>query len=244
MLHEMAVSVLERPVYGMWQVDNLLGLRSGTARRWIDGYERRGQHYAPVIRPRTTGVEIVTWGEFVEARLLANYRDAGVPLVRLRPIVERLRADLGTPYPLATARWLFVDGRELVQRVQDEINLEPGLRLVEVVRTGQYAVTPEGDQVEETTIELAAPVSEFLDHVGFDDDDTYAARIFPLGRTRAVTLDPVRAFGAPAVRTIRTDVLAEEYRAGDSVASIARSYDLKPAEVDDAIEFERRLVAA
>ena len=72
--------LMERPVYGLSQVDQLLALSPGTARRWIDGYVRQGRTYAPVIRPEATGAEIVTWGEFVEARLLAEYRDRGLSL--------------------------------------------------------------------------------------------------------------------------------------------------------------------
>jgi hypothetical protein len=45
--------------------------------------------YPPVVRIEPTGQEIVTWGEFTETRLLAVFRDAGVPMQRMRPAVER-----------------------------------------------------------------------------------------------------------------------------------------------------------
>jgi hypothetical protein len=32
------ISLLDRPTYAFAQVDRLLGLHGGTARRWIDGY--------------------------------------------------------------------------------------------------------------------------------------------------------------------------------------------------------------
>ena len=82
------VDLLNRPTYGLAQVDRLLGLPGGTARRWIDGYERAGKRYPPVVRESSTGDEIATWGEFVETRLLSEYRDAGVPLLRMRPAVR------------------------------------------------------------------------------------------------------------------------------------------------------------
>src|SRR5215472_15141943 len=104
------VDLLDRPLYGMSQVDRLLALPSGTAKRWIDGYQRRGRLYDPVIRLESTGDEIVTWGEFVETRFLAEYRTKGVPLLRMRPAILELRKEFG-PYPLAQARPL-VDGRE------------------------------------------------------------------------------------------------------------------------------------
>ena len=54
------VDLLNRPTYGLAQVDRLLGLPGGTARRWIDGYERAGKRYPPVVRESSTGDEIAT----------------------------------------------------------------------------------------------------------------------------------------------------------------------------------------
>lgn len=48
-------------------------------------------------------------------------------------------------------------------------------------------------------------------------------------------MDPRRAFGQPAVRNVRTDSLAEDYRAGTGRADLA---DLTPEQVDEAIGFE------
>jgi len=104
--------LLSRPVYGMGQVDRILGLKPGTARRWIDGYQRDGRRYQPVVRQASTGDDVVTWGEFVETRLLSEYRDAGAPMLLMRPAVERLREELDTPYPLASAHtWLDTSAR-------------------------------------------------------------------------------------------------------------------------------------
>src|SRR5712692_5631520 len=120
-----SVDLLDRPLYGLTQVDRLLLLKPGTARRWLEGYSRAGVYYQPVIRPDPTGNEVVTWGEFVETRLLAEFRDSGVPLIRMRPAIERLRSEMETPYPLAVARpFLSVEGRELVMRTQDEVGLD------------------------------------------------------------------------------------------------------------------------
>ena len=44
------IDLLARPVYGMAQTDWILRLRPGTARRWIEGYERRGMFYPPIVR--------------------------------------------------------------------------------------------------------------------------------------------------------------------------------------------------
>ncbi|MGH8907016.1 MAG: DUF433 domain-containing protein [Egibacteraceae bacterium] len=215
--------LLDRAVYGMAEVDRLLRLPAGTARRWIDGYERGGRVYPPVIRGEPTGDELVTWGEFVETRLLAAYRDKGVPLVRMRPAIQRLRAELGVEHPLAWAK-PYVGGRDLVARVQDETGLERRFFLVEL-RTGQLV--------------LGAQAEQFVSSVEFTDPtDGYVERIRPLGRHSSVVIDPLRSFGDPAVRSVPTSVIAEEFRAGDAPESIAAGFELELRDVYDALRFE------
>lgn len=217
----MAASLLDRAIYSYSDVDRLVGLHSGTARRWLEGYERSGRFYDPVLRQEPTGAEIVTWGEMVEARLLAEFRSHRVPVQRLRPAIVRLRDEFGR-YPLANARpFLDVEGRELVRAVQDEAGVEAPLRFV-VVRNGQAM--------------LAAATKRFSEAVEYDDG--VVARLNPSLRTPGVVMDPARAFGQPAVRNVRTDALAEDYRAGTSREELAELYDLSPAQVDEAIRFE------
>lgn len=55
------VALLDRAVYGMSQVDRLLGISPGTAARWIDGYERSGRRYGPLVRSERSGSDLVTW---------------------------------------------------------------------------------------------------------------------------------------------------------------------------------------
>jgi hypothetical protein len=149
------IDLLARAVYGMGQVDWILRLRPGTARRWIDGYARAGKAYPPIVRLESSGDDLVTWGEFIEARLLSEFRDSGVPIFRMRPAVERLRERFNRLYPLAHARpWLEEGGRELVMRVQEEVHLEKPLLLV-VVRNDQLV--------------LSSPADQFVQSVDFGD---------------------------------------------------------------------------
>jgi hypothetical protein len=91
--------LLDRPVYSMAQVDRVLDLKSGTAERWIDGYTRGAKRYAPVVRTESTGTDIVSWGEFSETRLLAEFRGKGARILTMRPAVQRLRDELDVLYP-------------------------------------------------------------------------------------------------------------------------------------------------
>lgn len=217
----MVTSLLDRAIYSYADVDRLVGLHAGTARRWLEGYERQRHFYDPVLRPEPTGSEVVTWGEMVEARLLAEFRDRRVPVQRMRPAIVRLREQFGR-YPLAHARpFLEVEGRELVQIVQQEVGLERGLQLV-VVRDGQYVLTEAAER--------------FSSAVEYTND--VAGLLRPDFRTPDVVMDPQRAFGQPAVRSVRTDSLAEDYRAGTSREDLADLYDLTPEQVDEAIRFE------
>lgn len=202
-------------------MDRLVGLRQGTARRWLEGYERLGRFYEPVLRPEPTGSDAVTWGEMVEARLLAEFRDREVPVQRMRPAIVRLREEFGR-YPLAHARpFLDVEGRELVQVVQEQVGLERRLQLV-VVANGQYL--------------LSEAAQRFRSAVVYQNE--IAGLLRPESRTPEVVMDPRRTFGQPAVRNVRTDALAEDYRAGASREDLADLYDLTPRQVDEAIRFE------
>jgi len=221
MMGSMAESLLDRAIYSYSDVDRLVGLHSGTARRWLEGYERSKRFYEPILRDEPTGADVVTWGEMVEARLLAEFRSQRVPVQRLRPAIVRLRHEFGR-YPLAHARpFLEVEGRELVRILQDEAGLDRPLRFV-VVRNGQAMLT-------EAT-------RRFREAVQYDDG--VVARLNPSLQTREVVMDPARAFGQPAIRNVRTEALAEDYRAGTSREDIADLYELTAAQVDDAIRFE------
>jgi uncharacterized protein (DUF433 family) len=219
-----APSLLDRPTYGFAEVDTLLRLTPGTARRWIDGYERHGRRYDPVVRAEPFRNEIVTWGEFVEARLLAEYRDAGVPMQRLRPAVMRLREEFGS-YPLALAEpFLEVEGRELVRAIQGEVHLEEPLQFV-VLRNDQ--------------VMLADRSRRFIDVAEYSENGVrVVVRLHPLPDLREVVFDPLRRAGQPVVRAVPTDVIAEQLRAGDSVATIVEAYELEPAQVEAAIRYE------
>jgi uncharacterized protein (DUF433 family) len=213
--------MLERAIYSYADVDRLVGLHGGTARRWLEGYTRVGRFYDPVLRPEPTGSDAVTWGEMVEARMLAEFRAQNVTVQRMRPAIVKLRHEFGR-YPLAHARpFLDVDGRELVRVVQEQVGLERQLQLV-IVRDGQLLLTPAAERFR-SAVEYDGPV---------------AAALRPELRTPDVVMDPRRAFGQPAVRNVRTESLAEDYRAGSSREELADLYDLSLEQVDEAIRFE------
>lgn len=217
-----AIDILARPTYGMAQVDWILQLKPNTARRWIDGYTRRGKRYPPIVRPESTGDELVTWGEFVETRLLSEFR-SNVSIARMRPAIDRLREMFNRRYPLAHARPLLdVSGRELVIQMQQEVGLDSSLQLV-VVRNDQLVLT--------------LPAHDYVGSADFGETDV-VQRIRPVAEIAGVWLDPLRQFGEPTVRSVPTAVIAEQVRAGDEPKMIAELYDLSETEVLQAVRYE------
>jgi uncharacterized protein (DUF433 family) len=221
------VVTLERPVYGISESADLLGLRTDRVKQWLDGYtSTKGVSYEPVIREVTTGSEIVTWGEFVELGYLREYRKANVPLQRLRPVIQILRDRYQTPYPLAHHR-PYVDDRELVMTVQEEHDVPATIAMV--IRTGEQKFI------------LAEPAERFLRKVEFtppNGAEPIAARLFPAGPASPVVIDPLTSFGRPSVAGVATERLWELNDAGEALEDIAASYDLDLALVKAGVAYE------
>jgi uncharacterized protein (DUF433 family) len=219
-------SLLERPVYGVAEAAGLLGLRTDRVRAWLDGYRRGGVSYPAVIRLAPTNDEIVTWGEFVELGYLREYRRSGVPLQRLRPVIDELRRAFGTPYPLATVRPFVLD-RELVLEVQDRLDIPAAIAIV--IRSGQQVM-------------LTEVASRFFRKAVFDDKgDLSVTRLHPAGAASPVTIDPLVRFGLPAVDGVATERLWELFDAGETVEQIESGYDLTGEAVRAAIAYEEQL---
>ncbi len=220
------VSILARPVYGIPEAAALLGLRSDRTRAWLDGYVRQGVVYPPVIRVEPTGDDIVTWGEFVELGYLREYRRKGVPLQRLRPVIDELRREFATPYPLATAK-PYVVGKELVLNLQEKNEIPQAIAIV--IRSGQQIL-------------LADDATRFLRKVEFErPDDGEVARIHPAGRASPVVIDPLIRFGRPSVHGVGTERLWELFDAGEPFEQIAEGYDMPGELVRAAIAYEEQL---
>lgn len=101
------------------------------------------------------------------------------------------------------------------------VGLERRLQLV-VVRNGQLVLADTAERFQSA-----------VEHSG-----GVAGRLKPEARTPGVVMDPSRAFGQPAIRNVRTDSLAEDYRAGTSAEELAGLYDLSVKQVDEALRYE------
>lgn len=224
----MTIAILDREIFSEAEAARLLGVAQGTLHYWLEGGERRGKLYPPVIRTATRDDRIVTWAEFVEAGLLRQYRrDLRVPMAELRGFIDILRDRSGIPYPLAHAT-PFVGDRQLVWEAQDVAGLAAPFCLVAEVR-GQLILTP--------------PSESFYRRVTWQEDVAVEWR--PHAEPDSpVRIDPQRRFGRPAVNGISTETIWDDIDAGETIEEAATAFGLSITDVRWAVSYETSRRAA
>ena len=228
LLRMSVISMLDHEVYVYPEVDRLVGLRSGTARRWLNGYERSGTVYQPILRVTPKDTAWVTWGEFVEVRMFAEFRDRKkMRTSRLREAVESLRRTYGLDYPLAHLRpYLDVHQRDLTISGKDV-----GLPDAEVVvRTGQR---------------LLGDARWLADVAILDHDDAGEQLIAQLPADRGfpdIVINPARLSGQPTFAGTRVSpvTIAGMAKGGVRHADLAADYGLSLQNVQQAIDYTRK----
>lgn len=223
MTHDSGVtpSILERDMYTEPAAARLLRVPPSTLHYWLEGGVYRRKRYAPVIRVEPRGERLVTWGEFVEAALLAQYR-RHVPLQELRATIERLREDTGAPYPLADQELYIGSGRKLLQKAQEHADLKSDFSLV-ALASGQLLLTP-------------APAA-FFGRVVWEEGLAGGWRPHE-ERKSPVVIDPMQRFGLPSISGIRTEIVREHLEADETPEEVAEAFGLTVDEVEWARSYE------
>ena len=225
----MAVTTLEREIFTEAEAARHLQLAQSTLHYWLEGGQRRQKMYQPVLREEPTGRRVVTWGEFVEAGLLRQYRRVHqVPMAELRAVIDRLRQRLQVAYPLAHSRPFIGPGRQLLEKIQREAGLDADFCLV-AIASGQLILT--------------GAAEAFVARVDWDDGVAAAWR--PHDDTRSpVRMRPDVRFGRPMIGGISTEAIWEHLEAGESVDEVATAFDLSQRQVRWANSYESALRAS
>lgn len=227
-LSRVNLDVLDREMFAEAEAARLLRLPQSTLHYWLEGGERRGKTYKPIIRVEAHGARVVTWAEFVEAALLRQYRRShNVPMGELRAFIDLLRDRYGVPYPLADHR-PYVADRQLVLEAQDAAGLSADFCLVAAVR-GQTILTP--------------PSAAFLERVAWEGDLATGWRPHEDPRS-PVLMAPDLRFGKPAIKGVSTEMLWEHNEAGEDISEIAEAVDPDTADVHWALAYETSVRAA
>lgn len=214
---------LTRPLYSFAEADRIAKVTRGTSGRWLKGYhywypsdywhftieERRT---SPPITPRPAGQEGVSFID-IEVIVAGRLRERGLSLKRIRQINEFCQLMLRTDRPLVTETFK-ISGRDVFVMASN------GYLLDVLHQAGMQA----WDEV----------LDPFLDTVEYEDE--LARRWWPLGKEYKVVVDPDYGFGLPVVAGsgIRTEIIAERYRAGDTVEEITYDFGITVAQIEDA----------
>lgn len=216
--------------YSVSEAAHYLRIPQTTLRSWVlgrpypTGEGRR--FFAPPIEIADREIRLLSFINLVEAHVLsAIRREHEVPLQKVRRAIDFLTQKFAAKHPLAAHRF-ETDGIDLfVSKVGELIN---------VSREGQLA--------------MRDMLSAHLRRIEWSEKGT-AVRLYPFTRKevtdepRAVVIDPRIAFGRPVLvgTGIPTAVVAERYKAGESMDELAEDYARGRSEIEEAIRCELEL---
>jgi uncharacterized protein (DUF433 family) len=221
------------PVYSVPEASHYLLAPRATVRSWVLGrpYPTKAgsKFFKPVVIVPDAAHRALSFINLVEVHVLdALRRDHHVPLDKIRVALEYLRNKFGSKHPLAEDRFA-TDGLDLfVQKYGQLINAS---------RAGQLGMR----EILET----------YLRRVERDAQGV-ALRLYPFTRKRApdeprsVVIDPFISFGKPVLAGtgISTAIVAERYKAGESVGQLSADYGRSDLDIEEAIRCELELEAA
>ncbi|HLG17447.1 MAG TPA: DUF433 domain-containing protein [Blastocatellia bacterium] len=220
----------EIPAYRFVDAATYLNLPVPTLRSWIKGYyynTKNGRKlFRPVFSLPDPEIPLLSYTNLVEAFVLSSLRRKHkIDLPKIRVAIRSLQKRFHSRHPLAEHRF-ETDGVNLfVDHYGDLINIG---------HDGQMA--------------MRQILQNYLTRVEHDPTGR-AARLYPFVRLgnaeqpRNVVINPYISFGKPVISGtgLPTRVVAERYKAGDTISYIARDYGRKEEEIEDAIRYELRV---
>ena len=205
-----------------------LTLPTSTVRAWAVGQNHPAGWMAPIIAVALRTPPTLSFWNLVEVYVLATIRrHHQVSLQKVRRALRYVERELDKKRPLIQQEFL-TDGVSLF--------VDQYARLVDVSNEGQVALR----QVLEASLQR-------IDR----DPGGLAERLYPwlkdpAAEPRHVVIDPRRAFGRPMLHGtgVPTGILAERFRGGDSIRTLASDYNLRPVQVETALRWESCAEAA
>ncbi len=221
------------PAYGLSEASHYLGIPKATLRSWVLGrhypIETGKQFFRPIIELPDKEKPLLSFVNLVESHVLEAIRQRhSIKFWRVRGAVEYLERHLDSRHPLAEQRFV-TDGADLF--------VEQFGRLVNISREGQLAIK-----------EL---IQTYLRRIERDSAG-FPIRLYPFTRERkpdepkTIVIDPYISFGRPVLAGtgIATTIIAQRYKAGESIEELAEDYGRPTSDIQEAIRCELWLNAA
>lgn len=213
----------EAPSYLIPEAAHYLGLPVATMRAWALGQKQGDKAPFKPIIVLPADEPVLSFMNLVEVHVLAALRrQHRVPLQKIRAGLAHLRRRFPSRHPLAENAFA-TDGVDLfVEEFGEIINLaEPDQLLMKKV--------------------LEAHLSRIE-----RDAHGVPLKLFPFSRRgeasdpKSIVIDPRVSFGRPVLAGtgIPTTIIAERYKAGESIAEIAEDYHRQPSEIEEAVRCE------
>lgn len=208
-------------IYTIKEMAHILRQPYHTVRHWVNVYwdGRLGEAYDTSYSWRTDGSQAVGFHTLVEFYLLMLLGEAGVPPRKVLQAHQELRKLQYSAFPFADRKVLEslrTDGKHI------------------------YFELPGGDIMTlDGTCQLNMDFVRLFFQKLYFDQDGLASSFWPLGKDKAIVIDPERKFGHPLVadHNIYPETLFQHHLAGDPVPYIAHVYQLSEQQVADALEF-------
>ena len=226
------MTFLQTGIYTIPEAARLSDVSAWRIRRWLRGYAFRAKHGRHLSEPVWQGQlppidhsTAVGFLDLIEIRCVDAFIVAGVSWKTLRLAHAHAREILRVSHPFCTSQFKL-SGRDIVLEIPQQ-DAEPVLW--DIARNQR---------------EFGRITRPFLKDLEFSEGGL-PQRWWPRGEDHLVALDPRRSFGRPIVFRdgVPTETLARSYRANGSIQEVARWFEIPPASVREAVEFERSLAA-
>lgn len=214
----------EIPAYSVAEAAHYLSIPNSTIRSWIKGMGS----FKRVIEPPKDECNLLSFFNLVEAHALRSLRQAyKIELPTIRKSLDFVKSRLGWDRPLIHEGFM-TDGVTLfVEHLGD---------ILDTAAEGQLIIREV----------MAAHLKRI------DWENKIAARLYPFTRDNAnnapksVFIDPRFSFGRPILKESRiaTAVVAERYKAGDSIDDLASDYGCSRLEIEEGVRCELRINTA
>lgn len=212
-------SRLFRPRYSYAEADRIAGVTRGTTKRWLKGYpyrdSRGSQRFSGPVTERGRPEGDVSFADLVEIAAINRWKELGRSLPNIREIVRECQEIFDVEQPLITMRFKVGGQHAFVEAEGKLVGLLGNKR------------------------QLAwEKIFAFLETVEYEGD--FAAKWWPLGKDTPVVVDPDYGFGLPVIDGVglRTEIVLERMKAGESQTAIAADFDVSPELIAGAMQFE------
>jgi uncharacterized protein (DUF433 family) len=218
------------PAYGTSEVAHYLQIPASTLRSWVKGRcyptEAGPGFFEPLIALpdyATEGPPGLSFMNVIEAHVLdALRREHRIAMHKVREALTYVEERFPSKHPLADQKF-ETDGIDLfVDRYGQLINLS---------QQGQLA--------------MRSILRGYLSRIERDATGV-PIKLYLFTRTRSadepkvIAMDPYVSFGRPVLEGtgITTTIIAERYKAGESIEELARDYECPPPAIQEAIRCE------